>query len=170
MTLYLFASPYPLKAVDEFRKAKFTAFCMLCPDRRKVSRHAKRKHTGVTFAWPGYVCVVDPDPRKLWNMRYIGHPVRDARGRWAVVPARDAEWMLNPPHGLFHDNAIPDYLTPRTDAPEVKPGDTIRFTLASERHEVTALSVDGHTVLVKLAMLGREVRTRVAVSMCEVAA
>ena len=170
MSLYLFSSPYPLKAVDEFRKAGFEAFCLLCPDRRKVSRHAKRKSTGVTVAIRGYSFVIDPDPWKLNGLRHIGHPVRNAQGKWQTVPRRDADWLLNPPHGLFHDNAIPDYLTPRTDAPEVKPGDTIRFTLASERHEVTALSVDGHTVLVKLAMLGREVRTRVPVSMCEVAA
>ena len=169
MTLYLFASPYPLKAVDEFRGAGFEAFCMLCPDRRKVSRHSKRKDTKVTVAFRGYSFVRDPDPRKLWNMRHIGHPVREARGRWAAVPARDESWLLNPPHGLFHDNRIPENLLPK-DLPTVKAGDMVRFTLAAERHEMKAMAVDGHTVLVKLSMFGREVLTRVSLETIEVAA
>ena len=170
MSLYLFASPYPLKAVDEFREAGLEAFCMLCPDRRKVSRHAKRTETKVVVAIRGYSFVHDPDPWKLRNMRHIGHPVRDARGRWAVAPKRDEEWLVNPPHGLFHDNNIPERLLPNVTAPDVKPGDVVRFTLANERHEVTALSVDGHSVMIKLTLFGREVRTRVDLNSLETVA
>lgn len=170
MSLYLFASPYPLKAVDEFREGGFKAFCLLGPDRRKVSRHAKRTETKVVVALRGYSFVFDPDPWALRNMRHIGHPVRDARGKWAVVPKRDEDWLTNPPHGLFHDDQIPVHLAPRPDAPNVKPGDVVRFTLANERHEVTALSVDAHTVLVKLRMFGNDMQVKIALDQVEVAA
>jgi hypothetical protein len=169
MTIYLFASAYPLKAVDEFRAAKFTAFCMLCPDRRRVSRHAKRHHTGVTMAWPGYSFVVDPDPWKLRALRHIGHPVRDAYGRWQPVPKRDEGWILNPPRGLFHDDQIPFSLLPK-DMPVVKAGDFVRFTLAAQRHEVKAMAVDGHNVMVKLSLFGRDVNAKVALADIELAA
>jgi hypothetical protein len=166
MTLYIFSSSYPLKAVDEFRQGGFQAFCMMCPDRRKASRHAKRKETGVTVAFRGYSFVMDPDPWKMRNMRHIGHPVRDAYGRWQAVPKRDETWLLDPPPGLFHDDNIPGHLIPK-DIPQINAGDTVRFMLAAERHEVKALAVDGHSVLVKLQMFGREVRTRVKLSTIE---
>lgn len=166
MSLYLFASPYPLKAVDEFRKSKIEAFCMLCPDRRKVSRHAKRKESKVMVAFKGYSFVRDPDPRKLWTMQNIGHPVRDARGRWQVVPRRDEEWLMNPPSGLFHDDSIPANFLPK-DVPAIKAGDVVRFQLASERHELEALACDGYTVLVKLSLFGREVQTKIKLDQIE---
>jgi transcription antitermination factor NusG len=167
MSLYLFASPYPLKAVDEFRQGGLEAFCMLCPDRRKVSRHAKRTETKVVVAIRGYSFVRDPDPWKLRSMRHIGHPVRDARGRWAVAPKRDEAWLINPPPGLFHDDNIPANLLPNVSAPNVKPGDVVRFTLANERHEMTALAVDAHSVLVKLSLFGREVQTKIKLDQIE---
>jgi hypothetical protein len=115
----------------------------------------------------GYVFVTDPNAWKVSRMRHVGQPVRFA-GRTAVIPPRQAQWLLAPPQGLFHDNDPPLCLT-RPEPPLVKVGDTVRLTLASERVEAPVLSVDGHTLLLRIAMLGRDTM-RVPVGMVEVAA
>jgi hypothetical protein len=51
----------------------------------------------------------------------------------------------------------------------VKVGDTVRLTLACERVEAPVLSVDGHTLLLRIAMLGRETM-KVPLSMVETVA
>jgi hypothetical protein len=85
------------------------------------------------------------------------------------VPKRDESWILNPPPGLFHDDKIPACLLPK-DVPLVKAGDMVRFTLAAQRHEVRAMAVDGHSVMVKLALFGRDLDAKVALSDIELAA
>jgi plastocyanin len=79
------------------------------------------------------------------------------------------QWLLAPSGGFFHDTDIPRFAS-RAEQAVVKAGDVVRFTLAAERHEVVVDGVDGHLLILKINMLGREVRTRVPVSMVEVAA
>ena len=61
---------------------------------------------------------------------------------------------------FFHDTDIPRFLN-RPEPPLVKAGDLVRFTLAAEQHTIPVDSVDGHILVMRINMLGREVRTRV---------
>jgi hypothetical protein len=167
MSLTAYTAMHPVRAAEELREGGFTAFAVMMLDRRRKSRAIKAKVAKPVLALNGYVFITDPDPWKVSRMRHVGSPVRFA-GRTAVIPQRQAEWLLTPPHGLFHDNNPPLCLT-RPELPLVKVGDTIRFTLACERLEAPVLSVDGHTLLLRIAMLGRDTM-RVPVSMVETVA
>ena len=167
MGLTAYTAMHPVRAADEIRESGFEAFAVMMLDRRRKARSIKAKVARPIVALQGYVFVSDPDAWKLSRMRHVGTPVRFA-GRTAIIPARQADWLLNPPQGLFHDNDPPLSLT-RSEPPLVKAGDTVRLVLACERVEAPVLSVDGHTLLLKIAMLGRDTM-RVPVGMVEVAA
>jgi hypothetical protein len=103
-------------------------------------------------------------------MKHVRNAVRfTAGGRWQPVPTREAEWLQNPPKGLFHDTEIPRFLN-RPAPPVVKAGDVIRFTMAAQEHERPVMSVDGQTLLTEIRLLGRDVRVRIAMDQVEVAA
>ena len=167
MTLTAYTAMHPKLAAEEIRKHKFQAFAIMMLDRRRKARTIKAKVAKEIVALGGYVFVINPDPWTLSKLKHVGQPVRFA-GRTAVIPPRQAQWLLNPPQGLFHDNDPPLCLT-RPEPPLVKVGDTVRLTLACERVEAPVLSVDGHTLLLRIAMLGRDTM-RVPVGMVEVAA
>jgi hypothetical protein len=169
MTLTAYTAMHPVKAAEELREDGFTAFAVMMLDRRRKARTIKAKVAKPIVALQGYVFVTDPNAWKLSRMRHVGQPVRFA-GRTAVIPPRQAQWLMNPPQGLFHDNDPPLCLT-RPDPPLVKVGDTVRLTLACERVEapVLQMSPDGHTLLLRIAMLGRETM-RVPLSMVETVA
>jgi hypothetical protein len=167
MSLQAYTAMHPVRAAEEIREGGFHAFAVMMLDRRRKARTIKAKVAKPIVALQGYVFISDPDAWKLSRMRHVGQPVRFA-GRAATIPARQAQWLLAPPQGLFHDNDPPLCLT-RPEPPLVKVGDTVRLTLACERVEAPVLSVDGHTLLLKIAMLGRDTM-RVPVGMVEVAA
>ena len=168
MTWYAYASMHPLKAAAEFREAGVNAFCLMRHDRRKVSRNAKRKTQAPILALPGYLFAADVDP---WMASQMRHSVRAVafNGRRAPIPPKQMEWLLRPSGPFFHDTDIPRFAN-RPEPPLVKAGDMVRFTLAAEQHTLPVDSVDGHVLIMRINMLGREVRTRVPVSMVEIAA
>lgn len=166
MSLTAYTAMHPVRAAEELREGGFNAFAVMMLDRRRKARAVKAKVAKALVALQGYVFIADPDPWRVSKMRHVGRSVRFA-GRTAVIPQGQAEWLLNPPQGLFHDNNPPLALT-RPEPPMVKPGDKVRFTLACERLEAPVLSVDGHTLLLRIAMLGRDTM-RVPLSIVEVA-
>jgi hypothetical protein len=155
--LYAFTAPYPLKAAAELREAGYDAFCLMMLDRRRKARHTRGKTGQPVLALAGYVFAHDPDPWAVSKMRYVRAPVRFA-GRWRGIPPRQAEWLLRPPQGIFHDTEAHKH-QPREPLQAVKPGDLGQFTLASERVSGEVLSVDGHILTMRLnrMMLGRDV-------------
>lgn len=164
MTLYAFSAQRPLKAAHDLREAGYTSFCLMMMERRDVHRHTvKGKHAKgqKTILVPimglrGYAFAVDVDPWRVSRMPNI-HPVRKADGRWQPIKGKQAEWLLSPPHPLFHDTEAHRYV-PRTTLPDVAIGDMVAFMLARERVEGEVLSNDGHHLLMRLnrAMLGRD--------------
>lgn len=172
MNWYAYTAMHPLKAAAEMREAGMDAFCLMRLDRRRDHRHRAKGAASlkprVILALPGYTFCADPDPWTCSKMRHVGRPVA-FNGRRAPIPAKQMQWLLAPSGGFFHDTDIPRF-TSRAEQPVVKAGDVVRFTLAAERHEVVVDGVDGHLLILKINMLGREVRTRVPVSMVEVAA
>lgn len=167
MTWHAYACMRPLKAAAEMREAGYTAFCLMRHDRRKVSRHAKRKEPAPILGLPGYVFCADLDLWKASTMRHVGRPVV-FNGRRAPIPQKQMEWLLRPPQPFFHDTDIPRYIN-RPAPPLVKAGDVVRFTLAAEQHTLPVDSVDGEILVMRINMLGREVRARVPLSMVEAA-
>jgi len=173
MTWYAFACKDPLKAAAELREGGTRAFCLMMPDRRSASRHAKRVRTEPTKRRPlqpvlalrGYLFAMDVDPWRASQMRHAVRPVK-FNGRWAPIPEQQMGWLLDPPGPFFHDTDIPRFAK-RPEPPLVKAGDVVRFTLAAEQHTLPVDSVDGHILIMRINMLGREVRTRVPVSMVE---
>jgi hypothetical protein len=170
MSWYAYTSMRPLRAAAELREAGYEdAFCLMRLDRRKVSR-AVRKSTKSeakpVLALPGYCFVQSPDPWTCSKLRHVGSAVA-FNGRRAPIPQKQMDWLLAPPVGFFHDTQIPRFVN-RPEPPVVKAGDTVRFMLAAERHERAVESVDGHTLILRINMLGREVRTRVPVEIVEV--
>jgi len=173
MSLFAFTSAHPVKAAAEMRDAGYDAFCLMLLDRRKACRAVRKSTAHVqkpVVAIKGYVFCTDPDPWKVSQMKHVRNAVRfTAGGRWQPVPTREAEWLQNPPKGLFHDTEIPRFLN-RPAPPVVKAGDVIRFTLAAQEHERPVMSVDGQTLLMEIRLLGRDVRVRIAMDQVEVAA
>lgn len=173
MSLYAFTSAHPLKAAAEFREAGVEAFAICMLDRRKAARSVRKSTASVqkpVVALAGYVFAHDADAWKVSQMKHVRNAVRfTAGGRWQPVPHREAEWLQNPPKGLFHDTEIPRFLN-RPAPPVVKAGDVIRFTLAAQEHERPVMSVDGQTLLMEIRMLGRDVKVRIAMDQVEVAA
>lgn len=167
MSWYALASRHPLKAAAELRESGTQAFCLMRHDRRKVSRHAKRREPSPVLALAGYCFAFDPDP---WTCSQMRHSVRTVafNGKRAPIPPKQMEWLLRPSGAFFHDTDIPRYAN-RPEPPLVKPGDIVRFTLAAEQHTLPVDSVDGHLLILRINMLGREVRTRIPVSMVEAA-
>ena len=173
MSLYAFTSAHPLKAATEFRDANVEAFCICMLDRRKAARSVRKTTASVqkpVVALAGYVFAVSPDAWKVSQMKHVRNAVRfTAGGRWQPVPYREAEWLQNPPKGLFHDSEIPRFLN-RPAPTVVKAGDVVRFSLAAQEHERPVMSVDGQTLLMEIRLLGRDVRVRIAMDQVEVAA
>jgi plastocyanin len=99
-------------------------------------------------------------------MRHVRQAVKFC-GRWQPVPPKEAAWLLNPPKPMFHDTDIPRFLN-RPAPPAVKAGDTVRFTLACEVHELPVMAVDGHLLLMEIRLMSREVRVKVPTSMVKV--
>jgi hypothetical protein len=172
MSWYAYTAMHPLKAAAEMREAGIDAFCLMRIDRRRTHRHRAKGAASLKpqpiLAIPGYIFACNPDPWTCSKMRHVGRAVA-FNGRRAPIPQKQMQWLLAPSGGFFHDTDIPRFAN-RPEAPLVKAGDTVRFTLAAERHEVMVDGVDGHLLILKINMLGREVRTRVPVSMVEVAA
>ena len=173
MSLYAFTSAHPLKAAAEFREAGVEAFAICMLDRRKAARSVRKSTASVQkpiVALAGYVFAVSPDAWKVSQMKHVRNAVRfTAGGRWQPVPIREAEWLQNPPKGLFHDTEIPRYMN-RSAPPIVKVGDVVRFTLAAQEQERPVMSVDGQMLLMEIRLLGRDVKVRIAVDQVEVAA
>jgi hypothetical protein len=142
-------------------------------DRRKAARSVRKSTASVQkpiVALAGYVFAYNPDAWKVSQMKHVRNAVRfTAGGRWQPVPTREAEWLQNPPKGLFHDTEIPRFLN-RPAPPVVKAGDVVRFTLAAQEHERPVMAVDGHTLLMEIRLLGRDVKVKIAVDQVEVAA
>jgi len=176
MTWFAYRASHPPKAAAELREAGFDAFCLMRMDRRQKHRHPVKGKTAQAgryeprpiVALPGYVFCADPNPWTCSKMRHVGSPVA-FNGRRAPIPPAEMEWLLRPSGGFFHDTEVPRFLN-RPAPPVIKPGDMVRFTLAAERHELPVDSVDGHILIMRIRMLGREVRTRIPVEMVEVAA
>lgn len=168
MTYYAYACRDPRRAAAELREAGYEAFCLMRHDRRKVSRHAKRKDPKPVLALAGYAFAADVDPWTASQMRHVGRAVV-FNGKRAPIPPKQMEWLLRPPQPFFHDTDIPRYVN-RPAPPLVKAGDMVRFTLAAEQHTLPVDSVDGEILVMRINMLGREIRTRVPVHMVEVAA
>ena len=162
---YALASMRPLKAAAELRENGVEAFCLMRHDRRKVSRHAKRKDPAPILGLPGYLFACEPDP---WMCSQMRHGVRAVafNGRRVPIPQKQMEWLLKPSGPFFHDTDIPRFAK-RPEPPLVKAGDVVRFTLAAEQHTLPVDSVDGHILIMRINMLGREIKTRVPVSMVE---
>lgn len=174
MTLFAFTSAHPLKAAAELREAGYDAFCLMMMDRRKASRSVRKSTASVQkpiVALQGYCFahMAEPDAWKISQMKHIRNAVKNAQGRWMPIPAREAAWLESPPRPLFHDTNIPRYVN-RPAPPMVKAGDVVRFTLAAEQHTLPVDSVDGEILVMRINLLGREIRTRVPVHMVEVAA
>ena len=167
MSWYAYRAMRPLKAAAELREAGYEAFCLMRMERRKVSR-AVRKSTKseskAIVALPGYVFVSDPDPWTCSKMRHVGSAIAFC-GRRAPIPPAEMNWLLAPTGGFFHDTDVPRYVN-RPEPPLVKAGDVISFTLAGERHTLPVDSVDGHLLLVRIRLLGRDA-VRVPTSMVE---
>jgi transcription antitermination factor NusG len=172
MTYFAFTARHEPKAAAELREAGFDAFCLMRMDRRRQHRHRAKGPASLKpkpiVALRGYVFANVDRPHLVKNLRHVGQPVRFC-GAWQPIPEREMRWLLDPPGDLFHDTAIPRFVN-RPPPPVVKAGDVVRFTLAAEQHELPVMSVDGETLLVTIRMLGREVRTRVPLSLVEVAA
>ena len=174
MTLYAFTSAHPLKAAAEFREAGVEAFAIMMPDRRRLNRNVRKSTAAVqkpVVALQGYVFAVSPDVWKVSQMKHVRNAVRFvAGGRWQPVPAKEAAWLMNPPRPLFHDTDIPRFLN-RPAPPLVKVGDVVRFSMGAEQIERPVIGVeDGHTLLMEIRLLGRDVRVKIAVDQVEVAA
>jgi hypothetical protein len=172
MSWYAYTAMHPLKAAAEMREAGMDAFCLMRPDRRRNHRHRAKGPSSFkpkpVLALPGYVFCADPDAWTCSKMRHVGRAVA-FNGRRAPIPQKQMQWLLAPSGEFFHDTDIPRFMN-RPAPPIVKAGDVVRFTLASEQHELPCLSVDGEMLLVAIRLLGREVKTRVPVSLVEVAA
>ncbi len=155
---YAFVARYEIKAATELREAGFKAFCLMRIDRRRKVRRTRGKVGQPVVALCGYVFAYNPDPWAVSKMRYVLAPVRSSDGRWQGIPPRQAEWLLRPPQGIFHDTEAHKH-QPREPLQTVKPGDLGQFTLASERVSGEVLSVDGHILTMQLIrmMLGRDV-------------
>lgn len=176
--LYAFTASYPLKAAAELREAGYDAFALMMPERRQRHRHAVKGPTAKARKWKsepvvalsGYVFAhMDmPNAWAISQMKHVRNAVRNARGCWQVIPAKEAAWLMDPPHPLFHDTDIPRFLN-RPAPPVVKAGDMVRFTLACEEHTRPVQSVDGETLLLEIRILSRDVKVRVPISMVEAA-
>jgi hypothetical protein len=174
MSLYAFTSAHPLKAAAEFREAGVEAFAICMLDRRKAARSVRKSTASVQkpiVALAGYVFAYNPDAWKVSQMKHVRNAVRFvAGGRWQPVPHREAQWLQNPPKGLFHDTDIPRFVN-RPAPPVVKVGDVVRFSMGAEQIERPVIGVeDGHTLLMEIRLLGRDVRVKIAVDQVEVAA
>jgi transcription antitermination factor NusG len=172
MTYFAFTARYEPKAAAELREAGFSAFCLMRMDRRRQHRHRAKGAASLkpkpVVALKGYVFANVDRPHLVQSLRHVGQAVRFC-GAWQPIPEREMRWLLDPPGDLFHCKDIPRFAN-RPEPPLVKAGDMVRFTLASERHELPVMGVDGETLLVAIRMLGREVKTRVPVSLVELAA
>jgi hypothetical protein len=172
--LYAFTSAHPMKAAAEFREAKVEAFAICMLDRRKAARSVRKSTASVQkpiVALQGYVFAVSPDPWKVSQMKHVRNAVRFvAGGRWQPVPEKQSEWLLAPPKPLFHDTQIPRFVN-RPAPPSVKPGDMVQFMMGAEQIERPVIAVeDGHTLLMEISLLGRQVKVRVRADCVEVAA
>ena len=171
--LYAFTSAHPLKAAAEFREANVEAFAICMLDRRKASRAVRKSTASVQkpiVALQGYVFAHNPDAWKVSQMKHVRNAVRFvAGGRWQPIPTREAQWLQNPPKGLFHDTEIARYMN-RPAPPVVKPGDVIRFNMGYGEQERPVMSVDGQMLLTEIRLLGRDVKVRIAMDQVEVAA
>jgi hypothetical protein len=171
--LYAFTSAHPLKAAAEFREANVEAFAICMLDRRKASRAVRKSTASVQkpiVALQGYVFAHNPDAWKVSQMKHVRNAVRfTAGGRWQPIPTREAQWLQNPPKGLFHDTEIARYMN-RPAPPVVKPGDVIRFNMGYGEQERPVMSVDGQMLLTEIRLLGRDVKVRIAMDQVEVAA
>jgi len=154
MTLYAFTSAHPLKAAAELREAGYGGFCLMMMDRRRKARNIKGKAGQPVLALAGYTFAHDPDPWTVSRMRHVRSAVRFC-GRWQGIPPKEAEWLLRPPQGIFHDTDIARYAN-RPAPPVVKVGDRVTLTLACERMEAPVLSVDGESLLLQIRLLGRD--------------
>jgi len=169
--LYAFTAAHPLKAAAELREAGYDAFCLMMLDRRRQHRHRAKGPASFkpkpVIALAGYVFAHDADVWKCSKMRHVGQPVKFA-GKVRPIPAKEVEWLSNPPSGLFHDTQIPRFKN-RPVPPPVKIGDKVRFVFACEQVEAPVISVDGHTLILRIAMLGRDT-VRVPLEMVETVA
>ena len=169
--LYDFTAAHPLKAAAELRDAGYDAFALMMLDRRRKHRHRAKGPASMApqpiVAIKGYVFAHDPDPWKVHTMRHVRSPVRFC-GRWQGIPPKEADWLLRPPVGLFHDTDIPRFAN-RPAPPLVNVGDKVRFTMGCEEHERPVMAVDGHLLLLEIRMLGRDVKVKVPVGMVEAA-
>lgn len=157
MTYYAFTARHEPKAAAELREAGYDAFAIQMMDRRSRHRHAV-KGSAKTHKWEprpivafrGYVFCSDPDLWTVNKLRYVGQPVRLARnGRLCPIPQRDIDAILSARNMFFRDDCPPKIVTAKAPA-LIRPGDTVRFEMAAETLEAPVMSVDGHTVLVKL--------------------
>lgn len=173
MSLFAFTTANPLKAAAEFREAGVEAFAVMMIDRRRINRHVRKTTAAAPrpiVALQGYVFAHDPDAWQVSKMKHVRNAVRfAASGRWQPVPAREAQWLMNPPRPLFHDTEIARFMN-RPAPPLVKAGDMIRFTMGAEEHERPVMSVDGQMLLTEIRLMNRDIKVRVSVDMCEVAA
>jgi hypothetical protein len=172
MNWYAYRAAHPPKAAAEMREAGYDAFCLMRMDRRKVSRSVRKttkSEARPIVALPGYLFCADPDPWVCSKMRHVGSPVA-FNGKRAPIPPAEMNWLLRPSGGFFHDTDIPRFIN-RPPPPVVKAGDVVTFTLAAERHELPVDAVDGHMLVMRIRMLGREaVKMRIPVDQVEVAA
>jgi hypothetical protein len=185
MTLYAFTSGKPMLAARELEK--YGGFCIVRQNRRHQSapvdherRHRYRGKGKASFkpieeptfvpAIEGYVFAYNPDPWKVSKMKHVRKALSfTAGGFWQPVPTHEARWLENPPRGLYKSTDVPRFRS-SVPPPIVKPGDTIRFEMACEMMETQVLEVcDGNDLLVAIQLLGREVKTRIPLSMVEAA-
>lgn len=187
MSLYAFTTMRPKLAAKELQDAGFGGFYLLMQDRRhrqlpvNVERRHRHRAKGkaslqevtkpkLRLAIPGYVFCYDPNPLAVSRMKHVRNGLRFVTGGgWQPLPRAEAEWVENPPRGIFRNTDIPR-LTPREPV-NVKPGDVVRFEMACEIIETPVIGVcDGQSLLVEIRALGRLVKTTVRADQVETVA